>query len=94
MTLGSDVSRLSTTAANAAAQGLSIIVPVYNAAAVVDINDFGCEPAGLAQLAHDLHKLRVKPRQPQPLVEQRHHNRKTSIGRRAFSARNAGIAHL
>ena len=33
MTLGSDVSRLSTTAANAAAQGLSIVVPLYNEAA-------------------------------------------------------------
>src|SRR6478736_4151634 len=33
MTLGSDVSRLTTTAASAAAQGLSIIVPLYNEAA-------------------------------------------------------------
>jgi polyisoprenyl-phosphate glycosyltransferase len=33
MTLGSDVSRLSTTTASAAAQGLSIVVPVYNEAA-------------------------------------------------------------
>jgi glycosyltransferase involved in cell wall biosynthesis len=33
MTLGSDVSRLSTTAATAAAQGLSIVVPLYNEAA-------------------------------------------------------------
>jgi polyisoprenyl-phosphate glycosyltransferase len=33
MTLGSDVSGLSTTAANAAAQGLSIVVPLYNEAA-------------------------------------------------------------
>jgi glycosyltransferase involved in cell wall biosynthesis len=33
MVLGSDVSGLSTTAANAAAQGLSIVVPVYNEAA-------------------------------------------------------------
>ena len=33
MTLGSDVSRLSTTAAGAAAQGLSIVVPLYNEAA-------------------------------------------------------------
>jgi polyisoprenyl-phosphate glycosyltransferase len=33
MTLGSDVSGLSTTAASAAAQGLSIVVPVYNEAA-------------------------------------------------------------
>jgi glycosyltransferase involved in cell wall biosynthesis len=35
MTLGSDVSRLSTNAANAAAQGLSIVVPLYNEAASV-----------------------------------------------------------
>jgi polyisoprenyl-phosphate glycosyltransferase len=33
MTLGTDVSRLTTTAANAAAQGLSIVVPLYNEAA-------------------------------------------------------------
>ena len=33
MTLGSDVSGLSTTAAGAAAQGLSIVVPLYNEAA-------------------------------------------------------------
>src|SRR3954465_6431139 len=33
MTLGSDVSRLSTNAVNAAAQGLSIVVPLYNEAA-------------------------------------------------------------
>ncbi|WP_426436807.1 glycosyltransferase family 2 protein [Bradyrhizobium genosp. P] len=33
MTLGSDVSSLTTTAANAAAKGLSIVVPVYNEAA-------------------------------------------------------------
>ena len=33
MTLGSDVSRLSTTPAGAAAQGLSIVVPLYNEAA-------------------------------------------------------------
>jgi glycosyltransferase involved in cell wall biosynthesis len=33
MMLGSDVSKLSTTAATAAAQGLSIVVPVYNEAA-------------------------------------------------------------
>src|SRR5260370_9880174 len=33
MVLGSDVSGLTTTAANAAAQGLSIVVPVYNEAA-------------------------------------------------------------
>src|ERR1041385_1213373 len=33
MTLGSDVSSLSTGAADAAAQGLSIVVPLYNEAA-------------------------------------------------------------
>src|SRR6266568_4483598 len=33
MMLGTDVSNLSTTAANAAAQGLSIVVPLYNEAA-------------------------------------------------------------
>ena len=33
MMLGTDVSGLSTTAATAAAQGLSIVVPVYNEAA-------------------------------------------------------------
>src|ERR1700759_4376185 len=33
MMLGTDVSALSTTAANAAAQGLSIVVPAYNEAA-------------------------------------------------------------
>ena len=33
MTLGSDVSRLSTTAAGAAARGLSIVVPLFNEAA-------------------------------------------------------------
>jgi len=33
MTLGSDVSALTTTAASAAARGLSIVVPVYNEAA-------------------------------------------------------------
>ena len=33
MTLGTDVSSLSTTAANAAVQGLSIVVPLYNEAA-------------------------------------------------------------
>ncbi|MGX9429374.1 MULTISPECIES: glycosyltransferase family 2 protein [Bradyrhizobium] len=33
MTLGSDVSGLNTTATNAAAQGLSVVVPVYNEAA-------------------------------------------------------------
>ena len=45
MTLGSDVSRLSTTAAGAAALGLSIVVPLYN------------EAAGLALLHARLGKL-------------------------------------
>jgi len=46
MMLGTDVSNLTTTAANAAAQGLSIVVPVYNEAA-------GLEPLhqGLNDLA-------------------------------------------
>ena len=33
MMLGSDVSRLSTTTASAATQGMSIVVPLYNEAA-------------------------------------------------------------
>jgi polyisoprenyl-phosphate glycosyltransferase len=37
MMLGSDVSSLTTTAANAAAQGLSIVVPVYNEAAGLEL---------------------------------------------------------
>src|SRR5881394_290823 len=45
MKLGSDVSGLSTTAATAAAQGLSIVVPLYN------------EAAGLAQLHERLEDL-------------------------------------
>jgi polyisoprenyl-phosphate glycosyltransferase len=45
MLLGSDVSSLSTTAANAAAQGLSIVVPLYN------------EAAGLAALHERLGEL-------------------------------------
>jgi polyisoprenyl-phosphate glycosyltransferase len=45
MMLGTDVSNLTTTAANAAAQGLSIVVPVYNEAA-------GLEP--LHQRLNDL----------------------------------------
>ena len=51
MMLGSDVSSLSTTAANAAAQGLSIVVPVYN------------EAAGLAALHERLMRSRVRLRQ-------------------------------
>jgi glycosyltransferase involved in cell wall biosynthesis len=37
MMLGSDVSSQTTTAANAAAQGLSIVVPVYNEAAGLEL---------------------------------------------------------
>src|SRR5690242_11369860 len=37
MVLGTDVSNLSTTAADAAAQGLSIVVPVYNEAAGLEL---------------------------------------------------------
>src|SRR6201986_1287169 len=48
MMLGTDVSSLSTTAANAAAQGLSIVVPLYN------------EAAGLADLHARLEQLAGK----------------------------------
>jgi glycosyltransferase involved in cell wall biosynthesis len=51
MTLGSDVSRLSTTAATAAAQGLSIVVPLYN------------EASGLALLHERLNALAATLRQ-------------------------------
>src|SRR4029077_19992400 len=51
MTLGSDVSRLSTCAATAAAQGLSIVVPLYN------------EAAGLALLHERLGALATTLRQ-------------------------------
>jgi polyisoprenyl-phosphate glycosyltransferase len=51
MMLGTDVSGLSTTAANAAAQGLSIVVPVYN------------EAAGLAALHARLGELASKLRE-------------------------------
>src|SRR5450759_1259264 len=51
MMLGTDVSALSTTAANAAAQGLSIVVPLYN------------EAAGLASLHERLGGLASKLRQ-------------------------------
>jgi polyisoprenyl-phosphate glycosyltransferase len=51
MMLGSDVSSLSTTAATAAAQGLSIVVPVYN------------EAAGLALLHQRLNELAARLRQ-------------------------------
>src|SRR5476651_1319723 len=51
MILGSDVSRLTTTAATAAAQGLSVVVPVYN------------EAAGLALLHERLSALATALRQ-------------------------------
>src|SRR5947199_10433237 len=51
MTLGTDVSGLTTTAATAAAQGLSIVVPLYN------------EAAGLALLHERLSRLAKKLRQ-------------------------------
>jgi glycosyltransferase involved in cell wall biosynthesis len=51
MTLGSDLSRLSTNAAEAAAQGLSIVVPLYN------------EAAGLALLHERLGALATALRQ-------------------------------
>ncbi len=51
MTLGTDVSSLSTTAASAAAQGLSIVVPVYN------------EAAGLTLLHGRLNALATRLRQ-------------------------------
>src|SRR5213596_505954 len=51
MMLGTDVSALSTTAATAAAQGLSIVVPVYNEAA-----GLGALHERLAGLAHALQK--------------------------------------
>ena len=51
MMLGSDVSSLTTTAVNAAAQGLSIVVPVYN------------EAAGLALLHERLAALATALRQ-------------------------------
>jgi len=51
MTLGTDVSNLSTTAATAAAQGLSIVVPLYN------------EAGGLARLHQRLSDLATTLRQ-------------------------------
>jgi len=51
MTLGTDVSNLSTTAASAAAQGLSIVVPLYN------------EAGGLARLHQRLGDLAATLRQ-------------------------------
>ncbi len=51
MMLGTDVSNLTTTSATAAAQGLSIVVPVYN------------EAAGLALLHDRLNALATTLRQ-------------------------------
>src|SRR3954471_12822292 len=51
MMLGTDVSNLSTTAATAAAQGMSIVVPLYN------------EAAGLARLHRQLSDLATTLRQ-------------------------------
>jgi glycosyltransferase involved in cell wall biosynthesis len=55
MTLGSDVSGLTTTAANAAVQGLSIVVPVYNEAAGLAL--LHERLVGLARTLKDRHGL-------------------------------------
>ncbi|WP_027580183.1 glycosyltransferase family 2 protein [Bradyrhizobium sp. Ai1a-2] len=55
MTLGSDVSGLTTTAANAAAKGLSIVVPVYNEAAGLAL--LHERLIGLARTLKDRHGL-------------------------------------
>src|SRR5947207_1598696 len=55
MTLGSDVSRLSTTAAGAAAQGLSIVVPLYNEAAGLAV--LHARLAGLARTLKARYRL-------------------------------------
>ena len=50
MMLGTDVSSLSTTAATAAAQGLSIVVPLYNeAASLASLHQRLCELAKTAE---------------------------------------------
>jgi glycosyltransferase involved in cell wall biosynthesis len=55
MILGTDVSSLSTTAATAAAQGLSIVVPLYNeAAGLVSLHQ---RLGGLARTLKDRHRL-------------------------------------
>ena len=55
MMLGSDVSDLSTTAATAAAQGLSIVVPVYNeAASLAALHQRLCELARTLRQRHGL----------------------------------------
>src|ERR1700740_3327068 len=55
MMLGTDVSSLSTTAATAAAQGLSIVVPVYNGAAGLGLLHQGLR--GLARTLKDRYRL-------------------------------------
>jgi glycosyltransferase involved in cell wall biosynthesis len=55
MKLGSDVSKLSTTAATAAAQGLSIVVPVYNeAAGLAALHERLCDLARALRQRHAL----------------------------------------
>src|SRR5579862_9232780 len=55
MMLGTDVSSLSTTAATAAAQGLSIVVPLYNeAAGLASLHQRLCN---LAKVLHDRYQL-------------------------------------
>jgi polyisoprenyl-phosphate glycosyltransferase len=55
MMLGTDVSGLSTTAVNAAAQGLSIVVPVYNEAA--GLAALHARLGELAKTLHDRYRL-------------------------------------
>src|SRR3981081_3494226 len=55
MKLGSDVSRLSTTAATAAAQGLTIVVPLYNEA--VGLAALHQRLCGLARTLRQAHAL-------------------------------------
>src|SRR3954449_5574872 len=55
MKLGSDVSRLSTTAATAAVQGLTIVVPLYNeAAGLAALHERLCALARTLRQAHAL----------------------------------------
>ena len=55
MMLGTDVSSLSTTAVTAAAQGLSIVVPLYNeAAGLSSLHQRLCD---LAKALNDRHRL-------------------------------------
>ena len=55
MMLGTDVSSLSTTAATAAAQGLSVVVPLYNEAAGLGL--LHQRLCGLARTLHDRYRL-------------------------------------